>query len=173
VYYGKANLSPLFEKIGLRTYLLTRGKYAAIDTAARPLTLDERAKLRREIELFYRGFVQRVADARKKPYEQVEPLAQGRVWLGAQAVQNGLVDEIGGIDRAVELIRERAKIPASDKVTLVTYPQRRRLLDILLEQSRTESNLAAAVDRVVGRVPWRSLAKGGVLRLMPYTIDVR
>ena len=48
----------------------------------------------------------------------MEPLAQGRVWLGAQAKQNGLVDDLGGLDRAVELIKERLKIPASEKVTL-------------------------------------------------------
>jgi len=69
--------------------------------------------------------VERVAAGRKRPYDQMEALAQGRVWMGAQAKQNGLVDELGGLDRALELVRERAKIPASEKVALVTYPPRR------------------------------------------------
>ena len=48
-------------------------------------------------------FVSRVADGRKKPFDQIEPLAQGRVWLGAQAKENGLVDQLGGLDRAIEV----------------------------------------------------------------------
>ena len=81
-------------------------------------------KLRTEIEVFYKGFVQRVADGRRRKYDDVEPLAQGRVWTGAQAKQNGLVMRSGGLDRAIEMVKQRAKIGASEKITLVAYPPR-------------------------------------------------
>ncbi len=110
VFFGKADLKGLLDKIGVNTQTLTRGRFADIEDSDRPLTDAERDKLRKEIEIFYRGFVQRVADARKRPYAQIEPLAQGRVWLGSQAKQNGLVDELGGLDRAVEMIKQRAGI---------------------------------------------------------------
>ncbi len=132
VFFGKINLQGLYEKIGLKKDIFTRGRFAAIDSEAGPLTDEQRAKLRTEIEEFYRGFVQRVADGRKRPYDQIEPLAQGRVWLGSQAKQNGLIDEIGGLDRAVELVKERAKIGASEKITLVSYPPRRSLWAVSL-----------------------------------------
>jgi len=182
VFFGKANLKGLYDKIGVNKDLLTRGRFAAIDTDYGPLNDVERAKLRAEIEVFYKGFVERVADARKRKYDQVEPLAQGRVWTGAQAKVNGLVDELGGLDRAVELVKQRAKIPAGEKITLVAYPPRRSVWDLLLgrdndlpsvESRWMESRFEARLKELVGDLPVRSLAQGGILRLMPYTISIK
>jgi protease-4 len=173
VFFGKVNLRGLYDKIGVQKQLLTRGRFSAIDSEYKPLTPDEREKVQKEIQVFYRGFVERVAEARKQPYDTVEPLAQGRVWLGAQAKMNGLVDEIGGIDRAVEMIKQRTNIPASEQVTLVTYPPRRTLLELLLKNSNENSELESAIQAVAGHLPWRSLAHGGVQRLMPYSLVVK
>jgi protease-4 len=173
VFFGKVNLSGLYDKIGLKKELLTRGRFAAIDSETKPLSPEEKDKVQKEIQVFYRGFVERVAEARKRPYDQVEPLAQGRVWLGTQAKMNGLVDEIGGLDRAVEMIKQRTNIPASQQVTLVTYPPRRSLLELLLKNSNDNSELESAIQSVVGKLPWRSLAHGGVQRLMPYSLIVK
>jgi len=173
VFFGKVNLSELYKKIGINTQLLTRGRFADIDSETKSLTQEEKDKVQKEIQVFYRGFVDRVAEARKRPYDQVEPLAQGRVWLGAQAKMNGLVDEIGGLDRAVEMIKQRTNIPASEQVTLVTYPPRRTLLEMLLKNSTDNSELESAIHAVAGNLPWRSLAHGGVQRLMPYSLVVK
>jgi len=173
VFFGKVNLSGLYDKIGLKKELLTRGRFAAIDSENKPLTSEEKDKDQKEIQVFYRGFVERVAEARKRPYDQVEPLAQGRVWLGAQAKMNGLVDEIGGLDRAVEMIKQRTNTPASEEVTLVTYPPRRTLFEVLFSRSNDSSELESAIQSVAGHLPWRSLAHGGVQRLMPYSLVVK
>jgi protease-4 len=167
------NLQELYKKIGLKKDLITRGKFAAIDSEAQPLSDAERAKVRVEIEEFYRGFVQRVADGRKRPYDQIEPLAQGRVWLGSQAKQNGLIDEIGGLDRAVALVKERAKIGASEKITLVSYPPRRSLFDLLMNNKSGDSELESQLQKMVGKMPIRLLAHGGIMRLMPFTLTVK
>jgi protease-4 len=172
VFFGRVNLKGLYDKLGIKKETLTRGKFANIDSENGPLTDEERAKLRHEIEIFYHGFVERVADGRKRKYDDVEPLAQGRVWLGSQAKQNGLVDEIGGLDRAVELVKQRAKIAASDKVTLVTYPPRRTLFELLFSRS-SDSELDAKIRALVGQWPVRALAHGGIMRLMPFTIEVK
>jgi protease IV len=172
VFFGRINLKGLYDKLGVKKETLTRGKFANIDSENGPLTDEERAKLRREIEVFYHGFVERVADGRKRKYDDVEPLAQGRVWLGSQAKLNGLVDEIGGLDRAVELVKQRAKIAASDKVTLVTYPPRRTLLEVLFSRSG-DSELDSKIRALVGQWPVRALADGGIMRLMPFTIQVK
>ena len=68
------------------------------------------------------------------PVEQVDQLAQGRVWTGAQARQHGLVDALGGLDRAIALAKERAGIPAETEVEVVTYPPRKTLAELLIEQ---------------------------------------
>jgi protease-4 len=105
----------------------------------------------------------------------MEALAQGRVWMGAQAKQNGLVDELGGLDRAVELIKEKAKIPASEKVALVTYPPRRTIWDFVFnrEDADVESLIARRARTLVGKLPVRSLMRGGIMELMPYSIEAK
>ena len=173
VFFGKVDLKGLFDKIGLATYTLKRGRFADIDTTTAPLTDEQRAKLRREIETFYKGFVERVAAGRKKPYDTIEPLAQGRVWLGAQAKQNGLMDELGGLDRAIEMVRDRAKISSSEKIVLVTYPPKRTVWDMLFNRSDETSQMESLVRPVIGKLPLRALAHGGILRLMPFTINVK
>jgi protease-4 len=173
VFFGKPNLKGLFDKIGLTTYTLKRGKFSDIETTTAPLDDEQRAKLRREIETFYKGFVDRVAAGRRKPYDTVEPLAQGRVWLGTQAKQNGLVDELGGLDKAVEMVRDRAKLSSSEKVVLVTYPPKRSIWDILLNKSDETAQMESLLRPVVGKLPLRVLTHGGIMRLMPFTIDVK
>lgn len=177
VFFGKIDLQELYKKIGLKKELLTRGRFAAIDSEAKPLTPEERDKLRQEIEEFYHSFVQRVADGRKRGYNDIEPLAQGRVWLGSQAKMNGLVDEIGGLDRAVALVKERAKIGASEKVTLVSYPPRRSLFDLLMgnksEDTEMETLLPQPLRGAFAKLPVRLLEHGGILRLMPFTLTVK
>jgi protease-4 len=173
VFFGKVNLKGLFDKVGLATYTLKRGRFSDIDSTTAPLDDEQRAKLRREIETFYKGFVERVAAGRKQPYEKMEPLAQGRVWLGAQAKQNGLVDELGGLDRAIEMVRDRAKISSSEKIVLVTYPPKRTVWDVLFKSSDETSLMESRLRPLIGRLPLRALAHGGILRLMPFTIDVK
>lgn len=177
VFFGRVNLKGLYDKIGLKKEILSRGHFAAIDSEDGPLTDEERTKLRTEIEQFYHAFVERVAAGRKRPYDQVAPLAEGRVWLGSQAKQNGLVDETGGLDRALEMIKERAKIPASEKVTLVNFPPKRTVFEMLFnrnDQSDAEANLLESkLEGVVGHFPLRALAHGGMLRLMPFRVEVK
>ncbi len=182
VFFGKVNLRGLYDKLGVKKEIMKRGRFADIDTEYAPLNDEQRAKLRTEIEVFYKGFVQRVADGRRRKYDDVEPLAQGRVWTGAQAKQNGLVDEIGGIDRAIEMVKQRAKIGASEKITLVAYPPRRNLLQVLMDrdtdltsmESRiVDSRIETQVRELVGDLPLRVLSRGGILGLMPYRITVR
>jgi protease IV len=176
VFFGKPVLKGLYDKIGINKDTLKRGKFADIDTDYRPLNAEERAKLKREIDVFYRGFVERVAAGRKRPYDQMEALAQGRVWVGAAAKKNGLIDELGGLDRAVELVKERAKIPASDKVNLVMYPPKRTIWDLMFNRSDDadmESVIAKQGKTLVGKLPVKSLMHGGIMELMPYSIDVK
>ncbi len=172
VVFGKANLRGLYEKLGIKKQLLTRGRFAAIDSDYEPLSDAARQKLREGVDDNYRVFVEKVAAARKRKFEEIEPLAQGRVWLGTQAKRNGLVDELGGLDRAMELVRQKARIPRGEDVTLVLYPPKRSLFDRLLSRS-DEVRLPDWLRSFLNRWPAPALAKGGYFRLMPYSIQVR
>lgn len=173
VVFARLSLHGLYDKIGVNKQLLARGKYADLDSDYAALTDDERQKITSQIDAFYRGFVSRVAEGRRKTFDQIEPLAQGRVWLGVQAKQNGLVDDLGDLDRAVELIRQRAHITASERITLVPYPGKRSVVDLLLGRTEDASAMESKLGRVLGNLPIAALAKGGFLKLMPYSITVK
>jgi protease-4 len=178
VFFGKLNLRGFYEKIGMTKEILTRGRYADIYTDYRSLSEQERAKLRQGIEATYRTFVQKVADARGEEWEDIHQVAQGRVWLGTQAQRNGLIDEIGGLDRAIEIAKQEAGLSEDEKIRLVTYPAPKRFIDVLLSgdsfASLAEpSRLQSFVREHFGDISsWPALLEGGMMRLTPYTITV-
>jgi protease IV len=173
VIFARLSLHGLYDKIGVNKQLLTRGHFADLDSDYTPLTDEQRAKIASQVDAFYKTFVSRVAEGRKKTYDQIEPLAQGRVWMGAQAKQNGLVDELGGLDRAVELVRQKASFGSSDKIVLVPYPGKRSVFDLLLGRSDDTTALETRIDKLVGPIPWQAMSRGGFLKAMPYSITVR
>lgn len=172
VVFGKPNLHGLYDKLGITKEGIQRGKYAGIDSDYASLSPDERQKLRDGIDDSYKDFVSKVANARRRQFDQIEPVAQGRVWLGSQAKAHGLVDDLGGLDTAIDLVKKQAKIPASERVNLVLFPGRRSLFDLLFRRQQPdvlESKLAALAPGL----PIHAWMRGGLLRVMPYWIAVR
>ena len=172
VVFGKANLHGLYDKLGVTKDLLSRGRFADIDSDYQPLSAAGREKLRSAIDEDYRSFVTKVAAARRRKFDEIEPLSQGRVWLGSQAKANGLIDELGGLDRAIELVKEKAKIPRGERVNLVPYPAKRSIFDIMFGQT-LESSIESRLGGILKGWQIRLWSRGGMMRLMPYTIEVR
>jgi protease-4 len=172
VVFGKPNLKGLYEKLGISKDAVQRGRHADIDSDYTSLTDEERALLRNGIDESYHDFLQKVADARKRTVDQIDAVAQGRVWLGSQAKDHGLVDELGGLDTALAAVRKKANIGASEQVSVVTYPGRRSILDILMRRSQ-EDVVEAKLSSVFGRIPFRAWLKGGYLRIMPQWLSVQ
>jgi protease IV len=172
IIYGKLTLRGLYDKLGITKDILTRGKHADIDSDYNPPNDAAKAKLNEVIELFYREFVTKAAQSRRVKYEQLEPLAQGRVWMGSQAKANGLIDEVGGIDKAVELIKGKARIPAGEQVRLVAYPPRRTIFDQWM-RSTEPSVEVKMLARIMRPYDVRLWLQGGVMRIAPYIIDVQ
>jgi protease-4 len=111
VVAGKLNLAGLFERAGVHTAVLTRGPAAAMLSPARGFSDEERRRLEAEVDALYQQFVRKVAEGRGRSVEDIHAVAQGRVWTGADAHARGLVDELGGVDAAVRLARDLAKLP--------------------------------------------------------------
>jgi protease-4 len=172
VVFGKANLRGLYDKLGITKDVISRGRFAAIDSDYRPLTEPERTKLRDGILAHYRSFVQKVAQARKRKFEEIDRVAQGRVWTGGQAKDNLLVDRLGGLDEAIELVKERAKIARAEKIQLVMYPPRRSVFEVVFGSLQQEA-LAEPLRKFLGDLNIRLWARGGYLRLMPMRLEFR
>ena len=175
VLYIRPNLHGLFDKLGIREDQISRGKLANLDDAGAPLSDAGRQKLHESIEATYKSFVGKVAAARKKTYDQIDPLGQGHVWMGAQAKQNGLVDQLGGLDEAIEIVRKKAGLSAAGETNLVMYPPRRSLFEVLSNATPETLEDAAAESKVralVPGLPSHVMLQGGLLRILPYSLNV-
>ena len=131
VYTGKFVISGTLEKLGANIEATSHGKHAEIYSPDRRFTPEERAKIEESMQAVYDQFIERTAAARHMTPEKVDEIAQGRVWTGAQAKQVGLVDELGGLYKAVDLAKQRARIPADEEVELVVYPPHRSFYEVL------------------------------------------
>ncbi len=129
-FYNKG----LKEKLGMSTDFVKIGEHADLGFGAklpylgvgipdRNLTEDEFARVKNLIIEFYHDFVEKVAEGRDMEYDAVDEIAQGRVWMGTDGRENGLVDELGGLDAAIRLAKREAGIPEDEKVELVEMPR--------------------------------------------------
>jgi protease IV len=182
IFGGKVVTGGLYEKLGAAIDSTSVGRHAEIDSPARPYNQEELQKLQSELQAFYREFVSKVAQSRHSTPEKIDALAQGRVWTGHQARENGLVDAIGGLDTAIALAKERAKIPASAQVDLEFYPARKSLYEILSDQfgvsmgsQAVSAWLSASFTRSeieairAFRGPMAMFRRGEPLALLPFT----
>ena len=177
IYAGKFNLKGLYDKIGVATDGVESSTNAGFFSSSRSFTSEEREKLRRILESGYRAFLERVAKSRKKTTDEVHAVAQGRVWSGRDAKEIGLVDELGGLKRALEIAKEKAGFAADAKVELRIFPEKKPLLQFLLSSlaASSEPRLALLDPReILARSPLlRLAAEGAPLALMPFQIQIR
>ncbi len=115
------NFSGFFDKLGLTETVVKRGDHADMLLAMKEMTPYERNLYRENVRSTYVDFVTKAAESRGMTYEKLEPYAQGRSWMGEQAKKWGLVDDLGGLERAIELAREKAEIDSTEDVKVVVY----------------------------------------------------
>jgi len=127
----------LTEKLGVKFDEVKTNKHAAFGTMARPFNAEEMALLEQYIGRGYNLFRKRVADGRQQSIEQIEEIAQGRVWLGNDALKIKLVDEIGGLDKAIEKAASLAKV---SKYHATSYPEEQSWWENLLDQATSKNN---------------------------------
>jgi protease-4 len=153
-------------------------EHADIYSGLRPLTPAETRYMQATVESVYESFTSLVAEGRDMSVAQVENLAQGRVWTGAEAVRNGLVDEIGNIEDAIRYaVLSIEGVENADEVQLVEYPKPQSTLEILLE------SLGRKSQSVFGGTPlenvetafrsWNASETGKTYARLPYEIIVR
>jgi len=147
VIMGKPVLADALERLGITTDSVAVGSGATMLAPTHPFTEDEWNRINIWLDAIYQDFIGKVASGRRIPVERVHEVARGRVWTGADAAQNGLVDELGGMQAAAEIARRRAGLPAD--APLRVYP-RLTPLDQLRPPSSSESRPAAAAALGLG-----------------------
>ncbi len=143
VITGKPVLGEAIGRAGVTSDLVSHGAHAAMFSQLRPFSADEWALVNDWLDHIYADFTGKVATGRGMTTDQVHEVARGRVWSGADALAHGLVDELGGLDRATAIARRRAGLP--DSAPLRIFP-RTRPIDRLRPPASSESRGAAAAS---------------------------
>jgi protease-4 len=138
VLIGKLNISGLYNLLGLSTDYVATSDNATIFWDQQNFSTTQRTYIERSIHQTYAEFTAGVAAGRNMPVKKVDEIGKGRVWSGTQAKKIGLVDELGGLDRAVEVAKQLAHIPASQSVRIVRFPEEKSILQMLLERERDQ-----------------------------------
>src|SRR5215204_941442 len=141
VLAGKPVMRGFYDWLGISNEYVLRGKNAGMFRETEKFSDDERAKFEEWIKTtYYQDFVPKVAKGRNKDAAFVDSVGQGRVWTGSQGKERGLVDEFGGLDRAIEVAKQLAKLPADKGVERVILPYPTTFLQELLSGGGDNSN---------------------------------
>ncbi len=152
------NLEELFKKIGFRMEVVKSGAYKDVGNPARAMTPEEREYLQKLLDSVHEQFIRDVARGRRMPEEKVREIADGRIFTGEQAKGLGLVDELGGLNDAINAAAKMAGITGEPKLV---YPEKKKisLLDYLID--RSAETLAEHLKESVGLLLLQSLTRDG------------
>ena len=187
VVAGKPVMRGFYDWLGITNEYVLRGKNAGMFRETEKFSDDERAKFEDWIKTtYYQDFVPKVAKGRKKDPQAIDAVGQGRVWTGAQAKDRGLVDEFGGLDRAIDIAKELAKIPTDKGVERVILPYPQTSIQQLLNSNSDNSSAKVEQQRAIAaalpedaRRALRYMAlmdrmrNGETMFVMPFDLRVR
>lgn len=128
----------LNNKLGINVETVKFGEYADLGSIDRPLTTAERAIIQRGVDRIYDDFITKVAEGRKLNKEQVDSIAQGRVWAAIDAKKIGLVDEFGGLDKAIAIAKTKAKIT---DCRIINFPEMKDPIETLISDMSGQASM--------------------------------
>ncbi|MFN2454710.1 MAG: signal peptide peptidase SppA [Pyrinomonadaceae bacterium] len=191
-FAGKPVIKGFYEWLGISSEYVLRGKNAGLFRETEAFTKDERARFESWIKSsYYDDFVPKVAKGRNRNAEYIDSIGQGRVWSGAQGKENGLVDEFGGMDRAIEVAKQLANIPANKGVRRVILPEPRNFFQQWFsddddedeagsnsaQQQRQRAMLAALPEDLRRAFQYAAvldqMKRGEVMLMMPFDLRIK
>src|SRR5438067_898940 len=140
---GKPVVKGLYDWLGITNEYVMRGKNAGMFRETEKFSDTERQKFQEFLNATYDDFTTKVAKGRGKEKNYIDSIGQGRVWTGQQGKDRGLVDEYGGLDRAIEIAKQLAKIPADKGVQRVIRPQPPTFFEQLMNTGGDEEEVKA------------------------------
>ncbi|MBP9108739.1 MAG: signal peptide peptidase SppA [Pyrinomonadaceae bacterium] len=187
IFVLKPNIKGFYDWIGVSNEYTMRGKNAGIFRATEKWTPEERAKMEAQIgSVYYDSFIPKVAKGRNKTNEEANALGEGRVWTGTQAKANGLIDEFGGLEKAIDIAKELANLPADKDVRRVVFPAPRPFLEEYFGAEETQVSAdqkaqAAIIEampadirrafRYVGL--FERINQGDTMMMMPFELRIK
>jgi protease-4 len=171
VLTGKPVTTSLLERLGITTDSVTEGAHADMFTTTRPFSTEEWSKINSWLDRIYADFTGKVASGRNMTQDQVHDVARGRVWTGADAAANGLVDQLGGLDDAVALARRKAGLPPGAPAR--AYPRGTPLDRLRRPESSEDHHASGATLFAEGWGPlWRLAAGAGLPPFGPLLLPI-
>ncbi len=173
------NLQKIANDHGITFDAVKTGALADLGTASRPMTPEEQAVIQNFVDHIYDQFVERVALCRKLTTNRVDEIAQGRVWSGADALKQGLVDELGGLQKAIDVAAKEAKLGTNYSVA--EYPQPKSLAEQISEALHGQERPLAQND-LASRLTWKVMQEWswlsgfndpqGIYALLPFDLEL-
>lgn len=189
VFMGKPVVKGLYDWLGISSEYVLRGKNAGIFRETDKWTPAEREKMQEMANrIYYDAFLPKVMAGRSLQKDKADSLGQGRVWTGAQAKEQGLVDEFGGLERALAVAKTLAKIPEAEEISRIEYPRRKTFFEEILGTSGPEvfqKQENSAKREILETMPiemrkafsaarhFESMRNGEAMFVMPFIIEVR
>jgi protease IV len=190
VFLGKPIMNGFYDWLGVTSEYVMRGKNAGLFRETQKWEGDELKKMLEQTNsIYYDNFVPKVASGRNKTVEEVDQIGQGRVWTGSQAKERGLVDEFGGLEKAIEIAKQLANLPADKDVRRVAYPKPVPFLEKIFgsgedttfsqtqEQKAQEAVIKALPEDVRKTLRYASLLdrmkRGEAMMLMPFELEIK
>lgn len=134
VFGGKLNMKGFYNKIGLTKEIIAHGQNATLYSDYGGFTPTERERVEKMMKTVYKDFVSKAAEGRNKSFDEVDEIAQGRVWTGKQAKALGLVDELGGLETALSIAKAQAGFTDDEEVNLIVLPKQKPFFEQLMER---------------------------------------
>jgi len=172
VLAGKINLRGLYHKIGLKKEQVKRGEDADLYSDYTDLSGSRKDKMNKEIKHFYQKFVEKAAQARRMQLEEMEQKAQGRVWTGKRAKELGLIDELGGLRKAIDIAKQAIGLEPEQRAYLEIYPRPQRKLFPSF-RFRLPTLPFSEEKQTRWLLNFRKLARQRILLIMPFLIKIR
>lgn len=166
------NLTGTFEKVGVTTDIVKTNTYADLGDASRPMREDEKALIQHGVERTYDLFLTRCADGRGMTKAEIDSIGQGRVWTGEQALERGLVDQLGGLDVAVE---EAAKLADLTEYSITTADAPKDFFTKFMEKKLEEAKVSMVKSMLGDQYELfstlqRAQTEKGIIARMPFDI---
>jgi protease-4 len=187
LFLGKPVLKGFYDWLGVSNEYVTKGKNAGIFKETEHWTDSEMQKMREEAHhIYFDNFVAKVAKGRGKTNEEVDAIGEGHVWTGTQAKSNGLIDEFGGLEKAIDVAKQLADLPADKDVRRVVFPEPRPFFESYFgsddsndaKTKQAEAALAASLPESARNAFRYSqlfdrMSQGDAILMMPFDLRIK
>ncbi len=186
VFMGKPIVKGLFDWAGVTSETIKRGKNAGLFDTTAKWSPEERAKIEESArKIYYDDFVPKVSKGRNKTVEEIDAIGQGHVWTGAQAKQNGLIDEFGGFEKAVEVAKDLIGLSADKSVRRIVFPAPKPFFETFLNSDDDASTEMKTKQAMIESLPadarrmfrfsmlFDRMTNGDAMAILPFDLSIK